>query len=502
VCQICEVGRSELGAGVPLRFAATHATEPALRRAAPVNLEAVHGAAASTMPKGVGIQGRRTLIKGGTILSMDERVGNHAVGDVLLEGSRIAEVAARIDAPDAAIIDATGRIVAPGFIDAHSHQFETALRSFLADGILINDGRPESAHNYYESILQKLSMGYRPQDVHINELFSGIAQIDAGVTTVMDISQIHHSPEHSDAAIEGLRAAGRRAVFGYFEGWGEKAKYPGDAKRIRAQHFASSDQLLTMFMGGEIYLPGYDEAWKVGRELGLPIALHVVGTFGMQPTFDELAKAGKFGPDCFFIHMTGMSEIGWKAAADAGVHVTLAVPIEMQMRHGTPPIQKALDLGMSLSLSTDVECTMTADMFTQMRGVMTLQRMFANDLALQGKEFPKLMSVWDALSLATMGGAKGLKLESKAGSLTPGKEADIILLDATALNVTPLNHAPGAVVTLMERSNVSTVLCAGQIKKWRGAIIGYDIPKLRAELEASRDYVFAAAGIERDLFRA
>ncbi len=121
-------------------------------------------------------------------------------------------------------------------------------------------------------------------------------------------------------------------------------------------------------MGGEIYLPGYEEAWKVGRELGLPIALHVVGTFGMQPTFDELAKAGKFGPDCFFIHMTGMSEIGWKAAADAGAHVTLAVPIEMQMRHGTPPIQKALDLGMSLSLSTDVECTMTADMFTQMRG--------------------------------------------------------------------------------------------------------------------------------------
>ena len=104
--------------------------------------------------------------------------------------------------------------------------------------------------------------------------------------------------------------------------------------------------------------------------------------------------------------------------------------------------------------------------------------MFANELALQGKEFPKLLSVWDALRLATMGGAKGLKIEAKTGSLTPGKDADIILLDATALNVTPLNHAPGAVVTLMERSNVSTVLCAGQIKKWRGAIVGYDIPKL------------------------
>jgi 5-methylthioadenosine/S-adenosylhomocysteine deaminase len=501
MCQICDVAASGAATNAP-QFAAAFAANSGLRHAATAGPEATHGAATAAMPEGVGVKGRRTLIKGGTVLSMDERVGNHAVGDVLVDGSKIAEVAARIDAPDAAVIDASGHIVMPGFIDAHSHQFETALRSFLADGILINDGRPESAHNYYESILQKLSMGYRPQDVYINELFAGIAQIDAGVTAVMDISQIHHSPEHSEAAIEGLRAAGRRAAFGYFEGWGEKAKYPGDARRIREQHFSSSDQLLSMFMGGEIYLPGYEEAWKVGRELNLPIALHVVGTFGMQPTFDELAKAGKFGSDCFFIHMTGMSDLGWKAAADAGAHVTFAVPIEMQMRHGTPPIQKALDLGMSLSLSTDVECTMTADMFTQMRGVMTLQRMFANELALQGKEFPKLMSVWDALNLATVGGARGLKIETKTGSLTPGKDADIILLDATALNVTPLNHAPGAVVTLMERSNVSTVLCAGQIKKWRGGIIGYDIPKLRAELEASRDYVFAAAGIEQNLFRA
>jgi 5-methylthioadenosine/S-adenosylhomocysteine deaminase len=500
MCQFCEVAGVDAG-GRP-HFAAAPDSISGPSPATAQNPEAAQGAAASAMPEGVGVKGRKTLIKGGTVLSMDESVGNHAAGDVLIEGSTIAEVAESIHAPDAAIIDASGHIVMPGFIDAHHHQFETALRSFLADGILINDGRPESAHNYYESILQKLSMAYRPQDVYVNEVFGGVAQIDAGVTAVMDISQIHHSPEHSDAAIEGLRAAGRRAVFGYFEGWGDKAKYPGDARRIRERHFSSSDQLLSMFMGGEIYLPGYEETWKVGRELGLPIAAHIVGTFGMQPTFDALAKAGRFGPDCFFIHMTGMSDLAWKAAAEAGAHVTFAVPIEMHMRHGTPPIQKALDLGMSLSLSSDVECTMAADMFTQMRGVLTLQRMFANALALEGKEYPKLMSVWDALRLATIGGANGLKIDARTGSLTPGKEADIILLDATALNVAPLNHAPGAVVTLMDRSNVSTVLCAGQIKKWRGEMVGYDLRKLRAELEASRDYVFATAGIERGLFRA
>ncbi len=458
--------------------------------------------AAATLPAGIGEAGRRLLIKGGAVLSMDDSVGNFAAGDVLLDGARIVAVAASIDAPDAAVIDATGKVVMPGFVDTHHHQFETALRSQLANGILINDGRPmNAAANYYETILQKFSMVYRPEDVYINELFGGIAQLDAGVTTVMDVSQIHHSPEHSDAAIEGLRDAGRRGVFGYFEGWGERAKYPADAARIKAQYFSSDDQLTTMVMGGEIYLPGYEEAWKVGRDLGLPIALHVVGTFGMQPTFDALGAAGMFGEDNIFIHMTGMSDDGWKYAADAGAHVSLAVPIEMHMRHGQPPIQRAIDLGMSTSLSTDVECTMTADFFTQMRSLITLQRMVVNNAALAGDtDHPDLMTCLQAIRHATMGGAEGLKLDRKIGSLTPGKEADILLLDAEAINVAPLNNVPGAVVTLMERTNVDTVMVAGQVRKWRGQLLGFDVARLRSELTASRDYLFEAAGIEQDLF--
>lgn len=457
-------------------------------------------AASASLPEGLGTPGRRVLIKGGAVMSMDDAVGNFAVGDVLIDGKTIVEVGPNIDAPDAAVIDAAGKVVMPGFVDTHHHQFETALRSQLANGILIDDGRPENVSNYYDTILQSFAKVYRPEDVYINELFGGIAQLDAGVTTVMDVSQIHHSPEHSDAAIEGLRDAGRRGVFGYFEGAGDRLKYPADAARIKEQYFASDDQLTTMVMGGEIYMPGYEEAWRIGRDLGLPIALHVVGTFGMQPTFDELGAAGMFGDDNIFIHMTGMSDDGWKYAADAGAHISLSVPIEMQMRHGTPPIQRAIDAGMSMSLSTDVECTMTADFFTQMRGLITLQRMFANEKALAGQEHPDLMHCMQAIRHATMGGAEGLKLDRKIGSLTPGKEADIILLDAEAINVAPLNNVPGAVVTLMERTNVDTVMVAGQIKKWQGVMMGFDIPRLRSELESSRDYLFETAGIERNLF--
>src|SRR5262249_5548998 len=194
---------------------------------------------------------------------------------------------------------------------------------------------------------------------------------------------------------------------------------------------------------------------------------------------------------------------GWKATRDAGAGVSIAFPIEMTMRHGIPPILETLAMGIQPSLSVDVECTMTADLFTQMRSAMTLQRALVNEMAIEGrKELPELLTSRDVIRFATIQGARDLKLDHKVGSLTPGKEADIILLDATAINVAPLNHVPGAVVTLMERSNVETVIVAGKVRKWQGRLLDVDLAKLRAELEASRDYLFEAAGVQADLFRA
>jgi cytosine/adenosine deaminase-related metal-dependent hydrolase len=397
----------------------------------------------------------------------------------------------------------------PGFVDTHHHLFETALRSYLADGLLFDGLDAGTTQNYFQKVLQTFAPVYRPEDVYISTLFGSLSQLDAGVTTVFDISQIHHSPAHSDATIQALRDSERRAVFGYFESAGEVAgnRYPADARRIKLQHFNSSDDLLSMFMGGEIYLPGHEAAWTIGRELGLPVAAHIVGTFGMRPTFDALAAAGAFGSDNLFIHMTGMSDFAWRKARDAGVAVSLSVPIEMNMRHGTPPIQKALDLGFQPSLSTDVECTLTADFFTQMRSAMALQRMFLNGRALGENGpaetgLPPLATTRDALRWATVNGARDLKLADKVGSLTPGKEADIIILDAEAINVAPLNHVPGAVVSLMERSNVETVIVAGKVRKWKGRLLEANLSGLRRDLEASRDHLFARAGIRKDLFRA
>jgi len=523
---------------------------------------------AGGLPNGTGMPGRRYVLRGGTVMTMDPKVGpdDPIVGgfkqaaDVLIEGNKILAVGPNLNGGGAAVIDVSGRIVMPGFIDTHHHQFETALRSFLADGVLIKDstGSPSGSKTYYEYILLTFAPHYRPQDVYINELFGGLSQLDDGVTTVHDVSQIHHTPAHSDAAIQALIDTGRRAAFGYFEGAGQPTPpkpgyaYPGDATRIIGQWFGgkginlSKNGLVHMIMGGEVYLgdPTTDASWTLGRQLGLQIAAHILSPFSIRPIFDRLTAQPPtggnghigIGPDNLFIHMTGMSDQGWQRVKDVGAQVSIAFPIEMNMRHGMPPILKMQSLGIEPSLSVDVECTMTADFFTQMRVAMNMQRELVNQMILNQSgnsldltqannwgvspaaaacpwpgypyapscpvpaNAPSLLTTRDVLRYATMNGAKALQLEKKVGSLTPGKEADIIILDATSLNVAPLNHVPGAVVSLMDRTNVETVIVAGKVRKWQGQLLDVNLPKLRKELEESRDAIFKAAGIPQDVF--
>jgi 5-methylthioadenosine/S-adenosylhomocysteine deaminase len=547
MCKLCDQGMLQNHFGSRRNFLKGAAAAGVA--AAGLNLFAPRPAAAqfadrTDPPENTGRPGRRYVIRGGSVMSMDPKVGDFAEADVLVQGKTILSVGPNLAAGTAEVIDARGRIVMPGFIDTHHHQFETALRSFLADGVLINDGSgtPSGSTTYFEFILNKFAPVYRPQDVYINELFGALSQLDDGVTTVHDVSQIHHTPQHSDAAIQALIDSGRRSAFGYFEGAGSNPPnyaYPKDAFRINKRFFSSSDQLVTMIMGGEVYLGPqiYQQSWTIGRELGLQIAAHILSPFGIRPILDALAQGQggvgangqppgnlKLGPDNLFIHMTGMSDQGWQAVHDAGAQVSIAFPIEMNMRHGMPPILKMQSLGMQPSLSVDVECTMTADFFTQMRVCMNLQRAIVNQMVLdQGLPpnpvdwglppgaaanpwptpapgIPAPLTTRDVLRYATMNGAKALRLDGKTGSLTPGKEADIIILDATRINVAPLNQVPGAVVSLMDRTNVETVIVAGKVRKWKGRLLDVDLNRLRQQLEASRDFIFSAAGIPQNLF--
>src|SRR6267378_3031590 len=256
MCRLCDEGKPQDHTGSQLgRRDFLKASTATAAAAAGMSLFAARPAAADNdddAPEDSGRRGRRYVIRGGHVTSMDPAVGDFVKADVLVEGKKILAVGPNLRADGAGEIDARGKIVMPGFVDTHHHQFETALRSFLANGVLINDqsGSASANPSYFEYILLTFAPVYRPEDVYISELFGGLAQLDDGVTTVLDVSQIHHSPDHSDEAIRALFDAGRRAAFGYFESAGGVAgnQYPSDAPRIKSQYFSSSDQLVHMIM--------------------------------------------------------------------------------------------------------------------------------------------------------------------------------------------------------------------------------------------------------------
>ena len=165
----------------------------------------------------------RTLLKGGVVLSYDPAVGDFERADVLIEDRRIAAVRPDISA-DAAVIDASRMIVLPGFIDTHHHFYQSALRNVLPNGVLAD---------YFRDISGAATNHYRPEDAYIGNLIGALRSLDAGITTITDLSQVSNTPEHSDALIKGLTELGIRAIYAYSRGSGPGAKYPDDVERLQ-----------------------------------------------------------------------------------------------------------------------------------------------------------------------------------------------------------------------------------------------------------------------------
>ena len=203
-----------------------------------------------------------------------------------------------------------------------------------------------------------------------------------------------------------------------------------------------------------------------------------------------MGEAGLLGPDTTYIHCTTLNDTEIQMIVDTGGTVSLASPVEMMMGHGMPPIQKFLDRGLRPSLSIDVETNVPADMFNQMRSVIGLQRALA---AASGKA---PVSAREVLEYATVEGARANGLESKVGTLTPGKQADVIMLRTDRVNVTPLNDPATAVVAGMDTSNVDTVLIAGHVMKRHGELMHVDWPAVRRAVTESRDYVVEKSGFK------
>jgi 5-methylthioadenosine/S-adenosylhomocysteine deaminase len=317
---------------------------------------------------------------------------------------------------------------------------------------------------------------------------TALGLIDMGTTTIVDLSQISHSPEHSDACIRALQSSGIRAVYAYARGLGPATRYPQDISRLQRSYFSTKDQLLTLALG-----VGLDAtAFGVAREAGVPAVLHMRNdSAGLL----ALGRAGLLRPGDEYIHCTNLSNDAWLLIRDSGGRVSLCPQIEMSMGHGMPAVQDALDHGVRPSLSSDHSVTIAPDFFTVMRTVFTFQRMQTFARARSGaQDLPPLLTCREVLEFATIEGARCANLDGKIGTLTPGKDADIVMLRADRLSLWPLNNAPGTVVNLMNPGNVDTVLIAGKVRKWRGELVGVDLPRLMRTAEEARDAVMGRVG--------
>jgi 5-methylthioadenosine/S-adenosylhomocysteine deaminase len=423
--------------------------------------------------------GSATLLKGGRVLSLDPAIGDFAKADVLIQGSKIVSVQPNISA-SARVIDASNMIVMPGFIDTHRHAWEAPLRNILANGTLTD---------YTRDITGTARAAYRPEDAYIGDLVTALGAINAGVTTMLDWSHIGNTPEHTDAAIRGLKESGIRGVYAFGGGTpGSRNQFPQDIRRLRKQYFSSEDQLLTLAMAAGLNTSD----WAVAREVGAAITVHVNAANQLMPIADAVKS------DVTCVHANNLTEAEWQLVAKVGAHISIACPIEMEMGHGIPAIQPALDHGIKPSLSLDVETEMPGDFFTQMRSVFTLQRMqrLARERAGE-KNLPQLLTVREVLEFATVQGAKDNRLDRKVGTLTPGKEADIIMLRTDQINVMPVNDPYGAVVLGMDTSNVDTVFIAGKQLKSQGKLAGIDMARITRLLNQSREYLVSKTGLGR-----
>ncbi len=433
----------------------------------------------------------RKLIRGGTILSLDRDVGEFATGDVLIEGDKILAVGPGLVNGDSEVIDASGMIVMPGFVDSHRHIWEGLLRNIGTDVPL------EGRTSYISFILHKLAPAYQPEDAYVGNLVSAVGAINAGITTLLDWSHIQASPAHTDAVIQALKDSGLRAIFAYgFPWWGKwEERQPSWFVRAATEYFSSKDQMLTLALAA----PGPEftdfevarDHWKLARETGARITTHVgVGTYGQERKVQEMGEAGLLGPDTTYIHCTTLNDTEIQMIVDSGGSVSLASPVEMMMGHGMPPIQKFLDRGLAPTLSIDVETNVPSDMFNQMRSVLGLQRALA---AAEGKS---AVSTRDVLAWATIEGARANGLDSKVGTLTPGKQADVIMLRTDRLNVTPLNDPATAVVAGMDTSNVDSVFIAGRAMKRGGKVLHVDWNATMKAVSESRDGLIARSGFK------
>lgn len=438
------------------------------------------------------------LIKDGWVVSMDPVIGEVRHGSILVEGSRIVQVGADLVAPNGCeVIDAAGTIVIPGLIDMHKHLWQTPLRGIVADLTLID---------YFTIIREQKLARFRPEDVGIGTYAGALELIDSGTTTVLDHSHGVVTPQHADALAEAMLASGVRGVWAYgYAAAGPSGGVPAfathadkisDAYRVRSAYFGS-DSVMRMGIApgdhGRLPLELVEAELRSAKDMDAIWTAHThcpPGNMAATRGIHTLLARGHVDERAVLSHCNELGADDFALIADSGAHFVSTPDTEMGFGiPAPPPYAAALASGVTPCLGTDCVTCMSTDMFSCMRLAMVVARSQVNRRAPYEPISEQTITTRDVLGWATMAGARALGLDDEIGSLSPGKAADIVLVDATATNMFPALDPVASLVLHAHAGNVDTVLIDGVVRKRHGRLLDVDLPKLRDELSAASDHV-------------
>ncbi len=446
------------------------------------------------------------LIKGATLITMDPKLGDLAQGDVLIEGAKIREISPSIDAPNAETIDGAGRIVIPGLVNAHMHTWQTGLRGVTSNWTILE---------YFHHVHAGLATKFRPDDIYIATLVGALNQINCGTTTLGDWCHNNPTPDHTDRAIDGLVESGIRAMF--FHGSPKPDPKPGqkpfwevphprsEVERLTRSRFASKNQLVTL--GLAILGPHYStydvavDDFKLAREFELIASMHCAGAEARTPDgWDRLRQDGLLGDNNNIVHGQTLSDEQLKFMLGQGVTFSLTPDSEMLQGHGFAITGRLRKLGARPSLGVDLESAVAGDMFNVARGAFESQRALDNDESrrTQGK-LPATGTIHcrEALEWVTIEGAKMLKMDDRIGSLTPGKQADVVVIDAQALNMWPVHDPVTSVVLQTSLANVEHVLIGGEFRKRDYKLLYPKLAERKRQIYASGHRILVEMGLAK-----
>ncbi len=444
---------------------------------------------------------QRTLIRGAAIITMAEQ-GDLPSGDILISGSTITEIAPRIQVDDAQVVDATGQIVIPGLINAHMHTWQTALRGLAANWTLLE---------YFQKMHAGLATVFEPEDLHIATLVGAWNQINCGTTTLGDWCHNNRTPAHNDAAVAGLLESGIGAAF--FHGTPKPEPKPGEQPFWEVPHpRAELERLLKAHQGrsnisvhAAVLGPHYSTLdvalhdFRMARDLDVIASLHQGGGPARAPEgWARLEAEGLLGANVNIVHGHALSDAQLTRFCELGMSFSAAAESEMSQGHGHPLTGRLRERGRAPSLGVDLESVMSGDMLSQARIALGIQRSLDNVAyrAAHGSIPPtSTVSTREALGWVTTEGARMLRQEHRIGSLAAGKQADLVLIRASDLNMQPVHVPVNTVVMQTSLANIDSVMIAGQWKKRAGKLLGVDLAAPLQRLQASGQRIAAALGL-------